>query len=97
MPLREIFFVAAYCPYFFGCARIDFFIQKPQAASKANHSCTGYFPRQYFLYYNDTKKFVEGNYDISALLPVAMPIFFFLAAQGISRDQKLVKSVDRLR
>jgi len=38
-----------------------------------------------------------GTYQLGALLPIVMVIFFFLAARGIYRDQKLIKSMDRLR
>jgi hypothetical protein len=38
-----------------------------------------------------------GSYQIGALLPILMVVFFFLAARGIYRDEKLVKSMDRLR
>jgi cytochrome bd-type quinol oxidase subunit 2 len=38
-----------------------------------------------------------GSYQIGALLPIVMVIFFFLAARGIYRDERLVKSMDRLR
>jgi len=38
-----------------------------------------------------------GSYQIGALLPIVMVIFFFLAARGIYRDEKLVKSMNRLR
>jgi hypothetical protein len=31
------------------------------------------------------------------LLPIAMTIFFMLAARGIYKDEKLIKSLDRLR
>jgi hypothetical protein len=50
-----------------------------------------------FLYTKQTHRFDAGNYDLSALLALAVPVFFFLAARGIYRDQKLVKSLDRLR
>jgi hypothetical protein len=40
---------------------------------------------------------LTGAYQIGALLPVLMIVFFFLAARGIYRDEKLVKSMDRLR
>ena len=51
------------------------------------------------LYYLQAQKFVpgEGSYNITALVTLLVPIFFLLAARGISRDQKLVKSLDRLR
>lgn len=50
-----------------------------------------------FLYYQQTRKFAEGNYDLTALLTLFVPILLFLAARGIGKDQKLVKSLDRLR
>ena len=50
-----------------------------------------------FLYFGETKKFVEGNYDFTAFFPFLVPVFLFLAARGIYKDQKLIKSVDRLR
>ena len=40
---------------------------------------------------------LTGSYQIGALLPVLMIVFFFLAARGIYRDEKLIKSMDRLR
>jgi hypothetical protein len=42
-------------------------------------------------------RIASGSYQIGALLPIAMVIFFFLAAKGVYRDEKLVKSLDRLR
>jgi hypothetical protein len=38
-----------------------------------------------------------GSYQIGALLPLIMVIFFFMAARGIYRDERLIKSMDRLR
>ena len=51
------------------------------------------------LFYLETRKFVagEGNYSITAVLVFLVPVFFVLAARGINADQKLVKSLDRLR
>ena len=49
------------------------------------------------LYYNKTRDFAEGKYDLTALVALAIPLFFVLAARGIYKDQKLVKSLDRLR
>ncbi len=40
---------------------------------------------------------VKGTYQFGALLPLLMIIFLILAARGIYKDQKLVKSLDRLR
>ena len=50
-----------------------------------------------FLYNKQTHRFDAGNYDLTALLALVIPVFFMLAARGIYRDQKLVKSLDRLR
>lgn len=47
--------------------------------------------------FKTANRFVSGSYQIGALLPLVMVIFFFLAARGIYKDEKLVKSVDRLR
>ena len=39
----------------------------------------------------------SGNYWIGAVLPVIALVFMIMAISGIRRDDKLVKSVDRLR
>ena len=50
-----------------------------------------------YLYINETKNFMEGRVDWSSLFVFLIPVFLFLAVRGIYRDQKLVKSMDRLR
>jgi hypothetical protein len=52
-----------------------------------------------FLYWQASgpPHFVEGNYNIGALFSLAIPVLLILAVRGIMRDQKLVKSADRLR
>lgn len=49
------------------------------------------------LYYNQTLHFIEGKYDLTALVALAVPVCLLLAGKGIYTDQKLVKSLDRLR
>ena len=49
------------------------------------------------LYFMQTRKFASGTFSLTALLAVAVPIFFILAARGIYKDEKLVRSLDRLR
>jgi hypothetical protein len=49
------------------------------------------------LYYLETKKFTEGNYDLTAIIALAIPVLLILAASAINKDEKLVKSLDRLR
>lgn len=39
----------------------------------------------------------KGSYYWGSLLPIAMAVFFILASSGIRKDEKLVKSLDRLR
>jgi hypothetical protein len=52
-----------------------------------------------FLYWwkSGAPSFTEGSYNLGAALSLAIPVFLLLAANGIRKDQKLVKSVDRLR
>lgn len=38
-----------------------------------------------------------GTFSLSALLTLAIPVFLILACRGIMKDEKLVKSADRLR
>ena len=49
------------------------------------------------LYYNQTKKFVDGSYSISSLLTLIIPFALLLAFIGIFKDERLIKSADRLR
>jgi hypothetical protein len=49
------------------------------------------------LYYSESKKFTEGNMDFTAVISMVVPVFLFLAARGIYKDDKLIKSADRLR
>lgn len=51
------------------------------------------------LFYVESRKFVpnEGNFDLTSILTLVVPVFIILAIRGIYRDQKLVKSLDRLR
>ena len=52
-----------------------------------------------FLYYNEVKKFTPGagTYSLTSLLQGCIVLFFFLAARGISNDQKIIKESNRLR
>jgi FtsH-binding integral membrane protein len=49
------------------------------------------------LFFSQLKKFVEGSFDLASPVVFTVPIFLILAARGIYRDQKLIKSLDRLR
>jgi hypothetical protein len=47
--------------------------------------------------YKTSLNFIESSWQIGAIMPIIMVILFFLAYQGIRNDEKLVKSVERLR
>ena len=51
------------------------------------------------LFFMQTKKFApgEGSYSLTAVFAIFIPILLFFAVRGIRRDEKLVKSLDRLR
>jgi len=49
------------------------------------------------VYFLEIQKFDTGIISLSCLFTLAIPVFLFLAARGIWRDEKLIKSLDRLR
>jgi len=49
------------------------------------------------IYFYEVKKFASGNMSLTSVLAFGMPILLILAANGIRKDQKLIKSLDRLR
>lgn len=49
------------------------------------------------IYFYEVKKFSSGNMSLTAILAFALPILLILAATGIRKDEKLIKSLDRLR
>jgi hypothetical protein len=49
------------------------------------------------LYFLETKKFTEGNFALTSILTFLIPVLFILAWMGIRKDEKLIRSMDRLR
>jgi len=49
------------------------------------------------LYYMEVAKYRVGGLALWSLVPIIVPVFLILAAIGIYKDDKLVKSTDRLR
>ena len=49
------------------------------------------------LYFIDLKIFISGNMALTSVFALAIPVFFILAINGLWKDEKLVKSLDRLR
>ncbi len=52
-----------------------------------------------FLYYREIKQLTAGTgtYALTALLQACIVLFFFMAAKGISNDDKIIKESNRLR
>jgi hypothetical protein len=50
-----------------------------------------------FYYYNTSTTFTLGTFSLSAILQGFVIVFFLLAAKAINKDEKLIKSTDRLR
>ena len=51
------------------------------------------------LYFLEVKKFIpgEGEFALTAAFAFLIPVFILLAIRGMIKDEKLIKSVDRLR
>lgn len=49
------------------------------------------------LYFMQIKKFANGNFALTALIVLAVLISYIMAARGIRKDEKLIKSLDKLR
>jgi peptidoglycan/LPS O-acetylase OafA/YrhL len=49
------------------------------------------------VYFFAKNNFVSGTYSFGAILPIAIPVLLSLAVWNIRKDEKLVKSLDRLR
>ena len=51
------------------------------------------------LFYLETKKFIptDWSFNLTAITAFTIPVFLLMAIRGIYRDEKLIKSVDRLR
>ncbi|MFN4314531.1 MAG: DUF4293 domain-containing protein [Chitinophagaceae bacterium] len=50
-----------------------------------------------FLYMREVSQFTKGNFALTALLVIAILVGYIMAARGIWKDEKLVKSLDKLR
>jgi len=49
------------------------------------------------IYFYEVKRFNSGNMSLTAILAFAIPILLILAINGIRKDEKLIRSLDRLR
>ena len=48
-------------------------------------------------YHHESRKFIEGNFNLYALTILAVPVLLLLAIRGIYKDEQLVKNADKLR
>ena len=52
----------------------------------------------YFIeQFKQANAIISGTYQWGGLFPIVMILFFFMGARGVYKDEKLVKSLDRLR
>ena len=49
------------------------------------------------VYFAETAEFTDGNILLTSIFSFVIPFFLVMAARGIYQDEKLVKSMDRLR
>lgn len=49
------------------------------------------------LFFSQLKRFVEGSFDLTSPIVFMVPVFLVLAARGIYKDERLIKSLNRLR
>lgn len=49
------------------------------------------------MFFNLTKLFVEGSFALTSPIVFTVPVFLILAARGMYKDEKLIKSLNRLR
>lgn len=79
-------------------AWIAIFLYKNRSMQqKLSLLCLALFIISGLLYYSKIKTFVEGSFSLWSVLYFLIPVALILAIRGIYRDQKLIKSVDRLR
>lgn len=49
------------------------------------------------VYASALKGYANGRFSLTSIFAILVPVFLFFAARGIWKDQKLIKSLDRLR
>lgn len=49
------------------------------------------------LFFMESRNYLEGGFSITALLPLLVPVLLAVALVGIRKDERLMKSLDRLR
>lgn len=49
------------------------------------------------IYFSEIKNYEKGAIALTSVIAFLVPVFLFFAMKGIWKDQKLIKSLDRLR
>ena len=49
------------------------------------------------IYFTELKKFTSGSMSLTSVFALTIPVFLIVAINGMWKDEKLVKSLDRLR
>jgi len=49
------------------------------------------------IFFSEIKNYEKGGVSLTSVIALVVPVFLFFAAKGIWKDQKLIKSLDRLR
>jgi hypothetical protein len=80
-----------------GCLIIIFLYKDRRQQLKLTVAAAALSVINIVIYFSQLKKFTSGNISLTAVLAFAVPVLLLLAARGIWKDEKLVKSLDRLR
>ena len=49
------------------------------------------------IYFSKLKTFAKGELSLASVFSFVLPVILFLAVRGIWKDERLIKSLDRLR
>ncbi len=80
-----------------GCIAIIFLYKNRKQQLWLTLAAAGLSALDIIIYFSQLKKFTDGTLSFSAAFSFAIPVLLLLAARGIWKDEKLVKSLDRLR
>lgn len=79
-------------------ALVSIFLYKDRKMQmKVVAAVAGFSAINLVLYFLQIKNYIEGKMDLTAIVAFGVPVFLLLAMNAIWKDEKLVKSVDRLR
>jgi hypothetical protein len=80
-----------------GTIYIIFMYKKQEAANWLTVAAAGTFHHKYYSLFQRIEKIHKRQHGFDFCICLAIPVFLLLAINGIWKDEKLVKSLDRLR